>query len=78
MASLKSNEGKFDTDKLKNVPINLINLKSKVDKWHVDKLLPVPVDLNKLSDVAENDVVKKMYIILRSKISKITYLILLT
>ena len=53
-------------------------MKSKVDKWHVDKLLPVPVDLNKLSDVAENDVVKKMYIMLRSKISKITYLILLT
>ena len=53
-------------------------MKSKVDKWHVDKLLPVPVDLNKLSDVAKNDVVKTMYIMLRSKISKITYLILLT
>ena len=44
---------------MKNVPSNLTNLKSGVDKLIVDKLVPVPVDLSKLSDVVENDVVKK-------------------
>ena len=34
-------------------------MKSKVDKLDVDKLAPVPVGLSKLSDVVENDVVKK-------------------
>ena len=46
--SLKSNIGKLDIDKLKNVPIGLSSLKSKVDKLDVDKLLPVPVDLKKI------------------------------
>ena len=78
LANLKSNEDKLDIDKLKNVPTNLSNLKSKVDKLDVDKLAPVPADLSKLSDVVKNDVVKKMYIMLRSKILKIKYLILLT
>ena len=41
---------------------NLANLKTEVDKLDIDKLVPVPVDLNKLSDVAKNDVVKKMII----------------
>ena len=40
-------------------------MKSKVDKLDVDKLVPVPFDLSKLSDVVRNDVVKKMYIMLR-------------
>ena len=63
---------------MKNVPSNLGNLKRKVDKLYVDKLVPVPVDLSKLSDVVKNDIVKKVYvIILRSKILKIKYLILL-
>ena len=53
-------------------------MQSKVDKVDVDKLLPVPVDLSQLSDAAKNDVVKKMYIILRSKTLKIKYLVLLT
>ena len=44
---------------MKNVAINLSTLKSKVDKLDVDKLLPVLIDLSKLSDVVENDVVKK-------------------
>ena len=48
-------------------------MKSKVDKLDVDKLVCVPVDLSKLSDV-----VKKIYIILRSKILKIKYVILQT
>ena len=43
----------------KNVPTNLSNLKSKVDKLDVDKLIHVPVDLSQLSDVVENDVIKK-------------------
>ena len=34
-------------------------MKRKVHKLDVDKLVPVPVDLNKLSDVIQNDVVKK-------------------
>ena len=63
---------------MKNVPTNLSNLKSKVDKLDVDKLVPVLVDLSKLSDVVKNYDVKKMYIMLRSKLLKIKYLILLT
>ena len=57
--NLKSNIGKLNTDKPKNILTNLSNLKSKVDKPDVGKLLPVPVDLSKLSDVIKNDVVKK-------------------
>ena len=34
-------------------------MKSNVDKLEVDKLVPVPVDASKLSDVVNNDVVKK-------------------
>ena len=59
LASLKSNVGKLDIDKRKNVLTNLSNLKSKVDKLDVDKLVPVLVDLSKLSDVVKNNVVKK-------------------
>ena len=51
----KSNAGKLDIGKLKNVPTNLSNLKSKVDRLDV----PVPVDLSKLTDVVKNNVVKK-------------------
>ena len=60
-------------DKLKNLPINFSNLKSKVDRLDVDKLIPVPVYLSKLSDVVKND-----HIMLRSKMLKMKYLILLT
>ena len=38
-------------------------LKTEVDKLDIDKLVPVPTDLSKLSNVVENDVVKKMYMI---------------
>ena len=34
-------------------------MKSKVDKYDVDKLVPVPTDLSKLSDVGNNEVIKK-------------------
>ena len=78
LANLKYDVGKFDIDKLKNLPSSLNNLKSKVDKLDVDELVPVLVDLSKLSDVVENDVLEKMHIHLRSKILKIKYLILLT
>ena len=39
---------------------NLANLKCKVDKIYVDKLTPFPDDLVKLSNVVQNDVVKKL------------------
>ena len=54
---LISDVGKFDIEKLKNVPSHLSNLKSKVDKLDVDKSLHVLVDLSKLSDVVKNDVI---------------------
>ena len=44
---------------------------AKTDKLDVDKLIPIPVDLSKLSDLIKNIVVKKMYIMTRSKILKI-------
>ena len=53
-------------------------MKSKVDKLEVDKIVPVLADLSKLSDVVKTNVVKKMYIMLRSNILKIKYLILLS
>ena len=34
-------------------------MEGKVDKADVDKLEPVHVDLNRLSDVVNNDIVKK-------------------
>ena len=38
---------------------SLANLKTKVDQLDIDKLVPIPTDLSKLSNVVENDVVKK-------------------
>ena len=38
---------------------NLASLKTEVDKLDIDKLVTALVDLNKLSDVVQNDVVKK-------------------
>ena len=38
---------------------NLAALKTEVDKLDTDKLKTTPVDLSKLSNVVENDVVKK-------------------
>ena len=40
-------------------------MKSKVDKLDADKLVPALVDLSKLSDVLKNDVVKKLYVMLK-------------
>ena len=47
-----------DTSKLA-AKSDLVSLKAEVDKIDVDKLKTVPVDLSKLSNVADNDVVKK-------------------
>ena len=44
---------------------DLAHLKSNVDKLDIDKLVPASVDFSKLSYVVKNDVVKKMYIMLR-------------
>ena len=44
---------------------NLAALKTEVDKIDVDKLKTVPVDLAKLNNVVNNDVVKKLIIILK-------------
>ena len=38
---------------------NLANSETEVDKLEIAKLAPVPVDFSKLSDVVNNDVVKK-------------------
>ena len=59
LTNLKSDVDKLDIDELKNAPTNLSNLESKVDKLDVGRLLPASVDLSKLSDVVQNDVVKK-------------------
>ena len=44
---------------------NLATLKTEVDKIDADKLKTVPVDLAKLSNVVNNDIVKKLIIILK-------------
>ena len=44
---------------------NLAALKTKVDKIDVDKLKTTPNDLAKLSNVVENDIVKKLIIMLK-------------
>ena len=53
-------------------------MKSKVDRLDVSKLIPFPIDLSKLNHAIKIDTIKKMYIMLRSKLLKIKYLILLT
>ena len=49
----------FDTSKLAAKP-DLASLRAKVDKIDIDKLKTVPVSLSKLSNVVENQVVKKL------------------
>ena len=70
LASLESEVDTLDIDKLEKVPTGLNSLKSKVYK--------LDVDLSKLSNVEKMMLLKKMYIMLRSKMLKIKYLILLT
>ena len=60
LANLKIEVDKLDIDKLKSLPNNLpSNLKTEVGKLDIDNLVPVPIDLSKLSNVVENEVVKK-------------------
>ena len=78
LASLKSDVDKLDIHKLEKVPTVLNSLISNADKLDIDKLVPLPVDFSKLSDVVKMMLLKRMYIMLRSKILKIKYLILLS
>ena len=51
---------------------NLANLKTEADKLDIAKLVPVPDDLTKLSNVVNNDVVKKtVYVKLVAKVDNI-------
>ena len=49
----------FDTS---NIPatFGLVSLKAEIDKIYVNKLKTVPVDLSKLSNVVNNEVIKKI------------------
>ena len=59
LANLKSEVDKLDINKLEKILTGLNSLKSKIDKLNIDKLKLAHVDLKKLSDVLDNDVVKK-------------------
>ena len=48
----------IDTSKLA-LKSNLVSLKARIDKVDLGKLKTVPVDLSKLSNVVNNDLVKK-------------------
>ena len=63
---------------MKNLSTDLSNLKSKVVKLDIGKLETTPVDLSNLSDVVKMMLLKKMYIMQRSKTLTTKYLILLT
>ena len=67
LANLKCDVEKLDIDNLKNIPTNLNNVENKVDKFDVNELIPVLDDLSKLSDVGKMMLLKKIYIMLRSK-----------
>ena len=58
---MKSDVGKLDTDKLKNVRSKLRNLKTKLEKLDIDKLITVPIDISKLRDVVKNNFKKDVY-----------------
>ena len=53
VANLKTKVDKLDINKFKSI------LKTKVDKLDIDKLAPVAAVLSKLSNVVNNEVVKK-------------------
>ena len=62
-ANLKGASG-IDTSTLTS-KTNLSGLKTKADNLDVDKLKNVPADLSKLSNIVDNKVVKKLYVISR-------------
>ena len=49
----------MDITKLQTIPTDLNNLKSQINKLNIYKLKTVLIDLKKLSNVADNDIVKK-------------------
>ena len=49
----------MDITKLQTIPTDLNNLKSEINKLNIYKLKTVPIDLKKLSNVADNDIVKR-------------------
>ena len=55
---MKAEVGKLDINKLAKVRTSLNNLKTIVDDLNVDKLKTIPIDLKRLTDVADNDIVK--------------------
>ena len=78
LANLDSDVDKLGFDKLRN-------MKSKVDKLDVDKLAHAPIDLSKLIDAVmlwcsgdEVMLLENIYVMLRSRILEMKYLILLT
>ena len=65
----KSDIDNIDIDKLiKNVPSGLSSLKGKVDRLNIGKLKTTLVDLIKLIDVVKIKLLKRLNIMLRSKI----------
>ena len=69
-AELKNTIG-VDTSKLAGKS-DLASLKAEIDKTDVDKLKTVPVDLSKLTNVVNNEVVKKtVYDKLAAKVNNI-------
>ena len=77
LVSLKAKVDKLDIHKLKGVPTNLSNLKGKADKLDLGKLETIPVDLSKRNNVVKNMMLlKRLNIMLRSKMFQIKYLIL--
>ena len=62
LANLKSDVGKLDVDKLKNVSSGLSNFKSKVDQLDIGKLETTLVDLSKLSDAVKMNLLKRLNI----------------
>ena len=65
VANLKTEVDKLVIDKLKGLPNNLSFLKTKVVKLDNVKLTPVPAEISKLSNVVNNEVVKKLNMMLR-------------
>ena len=47
------------------------NLKTKLNDFDIGKLKTVPVDLKKLSDVVDNEVVKKKFINLKTNVNNL-------
>ena len=53
---------------------NLASLKTKVDNLDVDKLKSVPVDLRELTNLVDNDLVKKLCMVNLLSNSMLLYL----